>query len=508
MVYEPCFSIFLNDLYCFDFESIFKNKKVFFYIDGINDNQVVEFVDIFVNRNSNRYAYTFISPTYLNLYAEKTIEKINEISTYIQYKTAAIKSINDYAEEFNYNRIMNLKLLPRVRVLPELKTVFETAVDVHSIPAIVVASGPSLDKNIEHLRKAKGKAFIIATDSSARMLDRYGIMPDIMVTVDANKEDVLFENEVAENTPLFFADSSRHDMIKHLKGQKVMFATSGLCKSVLDELHVKMPFIHSGGTVTTTAVSIADELGFRNIIVIGMDLAFSGDKKHASVVYDDGGVNDSESDQYTHVKGQNGEMLLTYKNFMIYKDFLENYLKDNKEKLNFVNATEGGAFIEGARHMTLMEAIDMYCTKEIDVREILKECFSKEQLVSEKAVKKLLETDIQDCEYIMQQLDLCNREYDKMKNGKKADDIRENILRVNELLDKINKKEIFYIVCDYANANSEEYLDNVYANATNSGKSDISEVQNIVSNGRKVIDLYIKETKHTEGLLKQCLEEI
>jgi len=45
------------------------------------------------------------------------------------------------------------------------------------------------------------------------------------------------------------------------------------------------------------------------------------------------------------VKGQNGEMLYTSLGLLSYKYWIEK--QDTKEKRIFINATEGGAYIEG-----------------------------------------------------------------------------------------------------------------------------------------------------------------
>ena len=52
------------------------------------------------------------------------------------------------------------------------------------IPAIVVSAGPSLNKNIVELRKAKNKAFIVAVDTAVKPLVKAGIIPDLYVVVD------------------------------------------------------------------------------------------------------------------------------------------------------------------------------------------------------------------------------------------------------------------------------------------------------------------------------------
>ena len=52
---------------------------------------------------------------------------------------------------------------------------------------ILVSAGPSLNKNIMELKKAKNKAFIVATDTAVKPLLKAGIEPDLMVMVDGEK---------------------------------------------------------------------------------------------------------------------------------------------------------------------------------------------------------------------------------------------------------------------------------------------------------------------------------
>lgn len=71
--------------------------------------------------------------------------------------------------------------------------------------AVLVAAGPSLDDNIEYLKDIKGKAFILAVDSAIRMCEEHHIKPDGFATIDPQKQEVLFENQTADETPLFGA---------------------------------------------------------------------------------------------------------------------------------------------------------------------------------------------------------------------------------------------------------------------------------------------------------------
>ncbi len=70
------------------------------------------------------------------------------------------------------------------------------------VPVIVVSAGPSLNKNIEDLKKAVGKACIIATDTAMKPLLNAGIVPDLFVIVDGLKPAVLFEHKDISKTAM------------------------------------------------------------------------------------------------------------------------------------------------------------------------------------------------------------------------------------------------------------------------------------------------------------------
>lgn len=78
-----------------------------------------------------------------------------------------------------------------------------------------------------------------------------------------------------------------------------------------------------------------------------------------------------EDEQYqkkrviVQVKGNDGTMLDTDYQMDMYRKWIENEILKLPEDITVINATEGGAKIEGAKVMTLKEVIDS-CTKEID----------------------------------------------------------------------------------------------------------------------------------------------
>jgi len=52
------------------------------------------------------------------------------------------------------------------------------------VPIIIVSTGPSLDKNIDLLKEAKGRALIISAGSALRPLLMRNIKPDFFAIID------------------------------------------------------------------------------------------------------------------------------------------------------------------------------------------------------------------------------------------------------------------------------------------------------------------------------------
>jgi hypothetical protein len=96
-------------------------------------------------------------------------------------------------------------------------------------------------------------------------------------------------------------------------------------------------------------------LGSRQIILLGQDLAFDGDKTHA-----EGYVYDMKVEQKDRIEvdGYYGGKIQTDYTFNLYREFLEHRIQTIDAHI--VNATEGGSYIKGAEHISLKEAYEKY----------------------------------------------------------------------------------------------------------------------------------------------------
>jgi hypothetical protein len=118
---------------------------------------------------------------------------------------------------------------------------------------------------------------------------------------------------------------------------------------ILKELGVKVSLLSTGGSVATSAFALAERLEANPIVFIGQDLALTGGQDHAG-----GYINPYDADLLTarveagfDVEGYYGGRLRTERQLLTYKTWFESRVKALPEKL-IINATEGGARIEGA----------------------------------------------------------------------------------------------------------------------------------------------------------------
>ena len=138
------------------------------------------------------------------------------------------------------------------------------------IPAIIVAAGPSLNKNIKELKKAKGRAFIIAVDTAIKPLLAEGIIPDMFAIVDGKKPIELVEKEEARNIPLLTSISAANSVLSYHTGKKFFYNEGYVyINSMFYRNGESFETVACGGSVATSAFALAFMIGIDTIILVG-----------------------------------------------------------------------------------------------------------------------------------------------------------------------------------------------------------------------------------------------
>ncbi len=239
-------------------------------------------------------------------------------------------------------------------------------------PAIVVATGPSLNKNKHLLKGLEKQALIIAADASLRVLIDMGVKPHLVTSLERVMPTVKllegFEKKEVDDVYLAACPVVRNELYQAYPGPRLIvyrdfdhFKWLGIDRGIL-----KIQL--SAGNM---AFKVAEALGCDPIILIGQDLAFSRDgRTHANgTAY--GEKQALPGGQILTVSGNDGRPIETTSTWY---SFLRSYEMD---LLNYsgtcINATEGGAYITGTEVMPFQEAVDKYIQEEFHPRDIIEE---------------------------------------------------------------------------------------------------------------------------------------
>ncbi len=382
IVYEPSVTIFQKTLETFDYTDLLEKKNVYLIVES--ENMLQEYLESGISFNNIRMLRLGILPNYDSIYPNECKHML-ETMIYFMNKTKIYRNtIYNFREEFAAHALSNMYDYLWQTDTHYLKERLAEE-DLSDVPAIIVAAGPSLNKNVQELKRAKGKALILVVDAALRAVVNAGITPDLGMTVDARVADRFFEGIDISTFPFVFEAISREEIVKRHTGKHFYdeFPCNMFAKAVMERKGYALEDILTGGSISTSAFSLVKALGFKKIVFIGQDLAFTGGQSYNSGLK----MDEKENEQHqkkrviVQVKGNDGTMLDTDYQMDMYRKWIENEILKLPEDITVINATEGGAKIEGAKVMTLKEVIDS-CTKEIDFEKLLQKvplAFSEEE---------------------------------------------------------------------------------------------------------------------------------
>ena len=382
MVYEPSVRIFLFLLENVDITEYFENRAVGFIIDGINEKEMTGVVKSYVALANVGFLKHYINSGYAELFKEKTVAYLKRLEEITDEIIADRNTTIRFASVGADNLFHNIHYLCDGSITTQLCDVIP-----RDIPAIIVSAGPSLNKNINELGKAKNRAFIVAVDTAVKPLVKAGIIPDLYAVVDGLKPAELFDFEEAQKIPMMTSITSAKSVLKQHKGKKIFyFEGVMLAYNLLAMNGIPFSNVSCGGSVACSAFSLVYKLGFSRIILVGQDLALTGNKTHADGTFREK-MEEIDTSRCLMVEGNYEEKVPTRGDFKLYLDWF-NYYIAGCEGIHVINATEGGAKIQNTEIMTLAEAIERECGKEVD----LDACFDKlEPILNEEARKRAVE---------------------------------------------------------------------------------------------------------------------
>ncbi|CAN5910193.1 hypothetical protein BH11MYX2_BH11MYX2_07990 [soil metagenome] len=266
-------------------------------------------------------------------------------------------------------------------------------------PMVIVAPGPSLAKNIDQLRSLQGKAIICCFSHSLKPVIAAGITPDVIVTVDP--QDVRYHFAGLDTSKSYIVNGATvHPSLFELPCRGVLTLSSNgpIDQWLFDALGAN-PEICGGGSVATSAFSLALRWKCEPIMFMGLDLSFPGGKYYVSTSTDGHATADIRADgtmkvagwskEFDSMKSHGGPQAVAERTielpgwhgdnvpssfmFGLYHRWFIDKMRTVKDTAVF-NCTEGGAWIEGMQHVPFA---DVTVTSSVDAQQVLADTIAR-----------------------------------------------------------------------------------------------------------------------------------
>jgi hypothetical protein len=196
--------------------------------------------------------------------------------------TAAIQGISgDYSVQVHFGARWfsnTLRNLLRMQPEPDPLPVFDRAA--------ICAAGPSLDLQLPRLVKKRRDCFLIATDTSLPSVLYANLVPDAVVSIDAQHISYYhFMQGLPDHIPLYL-DLASPPVLASQTGHPRFFSGGHPLTRYVAQQWRPMPLVDtSGGNVTYAAVSLADCLGAEQVELYGADFAYPLGRSYARGTY-------------------------------------------------------------------------------------------------------------------------------------------------------------------------------------------------------------------------------
>lgn len=238
-----------------------------------------------------------------------------------------------------------------------IHTVDELKEHVQGKAVFIIAAGPSLDKNIALLKEHhEPGSIVVATGTVFRKLLGMGIRPDYVIVTDANERVVgqIYGVEQA-GVPMLMLSTANHKFMTGYSAKHYLIFQEGYPRAEAAAKLLDLKLYQTGGSVSTTALDVAVRLGASKVIFLGLDLAYTDNLAHAQ-----GTSNRVATDveELVPVRAWGGGSVCADHKFIIYREWMERRLRsEDVSGTEVINATEGGSYIEGMRHIPLHEVL-------------------------------------------------------------------------------------------------------------------------------------------------------
>lgn len=251
-------------------------------------------------------------------------------------------------------------------------------------PAVLVAAGPSLDRNVELLAGAADKAVVVGVNTAMGALERAGVKADFLVALEVlDVSCQLSALEFNRDTSRLLCTWANPALFQLPGGAAYPFAAANpYFTSVSREVGLGGG-VDMGGSVANAGFNLLRMMGADPIVLVGQDLAYTDSRAYArGTVFEEieveldgasarlnnletkrrigasvpGADTTREVASVEAVPGWGGGTVATTMEFNYFRYMFETYARHMPDT-RLINATEGGARVEGFEEKPLAEVL-------------------------------------------------------------------------------------------------------------------------------------------------------
>ena len=171
-------------------DRIITDERVHLYVENDHTTSFQVILESYIDYLGIAGFVHLINSGYAEAYSSSCIYFYRELEDFRVRLLANKNTELHFMDEYIDYSFRNVQLCKKLTLANELKKIVP-----ENIPAVIVSAGPSLNKNVEELRKVKGHFFIVAVDTAVQSLLKRDIIPDLWVTIDPQKPLDFFKDE-------------------------------------------------------------------------------------------------------------------------------------------------------------------------------------------------------------------------------------------------------------------------------------------------------------------------
>ena len=226
--------------------------------------------------------------------------------------------------------------------------------------ALIAGAGPSLKDNIDYIKKYSDRLIIFAVNRALNFLLKHDVIPNFIIFTDTKDIIKTFDSNSPKLKDINFvvdikADEELYNILK--KRCFIYYPENFDLAKTLSEKNSYVRLYKAAGTSTYCAMICAKELGCKNIILSGVDLAFKNDDLYCTEdfpvkieAYENNFKIANLEKKVVLVKSVTGETVKSREDYEIFIKQVQNFFSENPQ-LKVFNTTTFGAQIDGAENL-------------------------------------------------------------------------------------------------------------------------------------------------------------